>query len=54
VTAGLPPGDTGPGIIETTLVLGLAVLLAVVIVAVFGSPLAHMMGSLVDLAHGNH
>jgi hypothetical protein len=54
VTAGPPPGDTGPGIIETTIVLGLAVLLAVVVVAVFGSPLAHLMGSLVDLAHGGH
>jgi hypothetical protein len=54
VTAGPPPGDTGPGIIETTLVLGLAALLAVLIVVVFGGPLAHLMGSLVDLAHGGH
>jgi hypothetical protein len=54
VTAGPPPGDTGPGIIETSLVLGLAVLLAAAIVAVFGSALAHLMNSLVDLANGGH
>ena len=54
MTAGPPAGDTGPGIIETTIVLGLAVLVAVVMVAFFSGPLAHMMGSLVDLAHGGH
>ena len=48
------PGDTGPGILETSLVLGLAVVLAVVIVAFFGGPLGHLMASLVDLAHGGH
>lgn len=52
--AGPPPGDTGPGIIETTLVLGLAVLLAVIGVALFSGPLAHLMGILVDIAHGGH
>lgn len=54
MTAGPPPGDAGPGIIETTLILGLAVLLAVLIVAIFGGALAHLMGSLVDIAHGGH
>ena len=52
MTAGPPPGDTGPGIIETTLVLGLAVLLAALGVALFSGPLAHIMGTLVDIAHG--
>ncbi len=54
MTAGPPPGDTGPGIIETTLVLLMAVLLAALGVVFFSGPLAHLMGSLVDLAHGGH
>jgi hypothetical protein len=54
VSAGLPPGDTGPGVIETTIVLGMAVILATVIVAVVGGPLGHLMSSLVDLANGGH
>ncbi len=52
MTEGPPPSDAGPGILETTLVLGLAVLLATVVVAFFGGPMAHLMGSLVDIAHG--
>jgi hypothetical protein len=45
-------GDTGPGILETSLVLGLAVLLAAVIVVFFGGALASAIGVLVDAAHG--
>jgi len=45
-------GDAGPGILETTIVLGLAILLAVVIVAFFGGVLADAIGVLVDAAHG--
>jgi hypothetical protein len=45
-------GDTGPGILETSLVLGLAVLLALVIIVFFGGVLADAIGILVDAAHG--
>jgi hypothetical protein len=45
-------GDTGPGILETSIVLGLALLLAAVIVVVFGGTLADAIGELVDAAHG--
>lgn len=45
-------GDTGPGILETSIVLGASLVLAVVIVVFFGGPLAALMGALVDLAHG--
>lgn len=45
-------GDTGPGILETSIVLGLAVLLAFTIVVFFGGALADIIGSLVDAAHG--
>ncbi len=45
-------GDAGPGILETSLVLGLAVLLALVIVVFFGGALAEAIGFLVDAAHG--
>jgi hypothetical protein len=44
--------DPGPGILETTLVLGLAGLLALIVVAFFGGPLAQVIGVLVDAAHG--
>lgn len=47
-----PAGDAGPGILETSLVLGLAVLLALVIVVFFGGALADAIGVLVDVAHG--
>ena len=45
-------GDTGPGILETSIVLGLAVLLAVVIIVFFGGALADAIGTVVDAAHG--
>ena len=45
-------GETGPGILETSLILGLAVLLAVVIVVFFGGSLGDAIGVLVDVAHG--
>ena len=45
-------GDTGPGILETSVVLGLAVLLAAIIVVFFGGTLADAIGVLVDAAHG--
>ncbi len=44
-------GETGPGILETTIVLGLAVLLAAVIVVFFGGALADAIGLAVDAAH---
>jgi hypothetical protein len=44
--------EADPGILETSLVLGLAVALALVIVAFFGGPLAQLVGILVDAAHG--
>jgi hypothetical protein len=45
-------GETGPGILETSIVLGLALLLAVAIVVFFGGALADIIGALVDAAHG--
>jgi hypothetical protein len=45
-------GDAGPGIVETSLVMGLAIVLAAVILVFFGGPLAQVMGVLVDAAHG--
>ena len=45
-------GETGPGILETTIVLGLALLLATVIVVFFGGALADAIGLAVDAAHG--
>jgi hypothetical protein len=44
--------ETGPGILETSLVLGVAVLLAIVIVTFFGGALADVVGLLMDAAHG--
>jgi hypothetical protein len=44
--------DPGPGILETSLVLGLSALLALVVVGFFGGPLADAIGLLVDAAHG--
>ena len=49
---GTGAGEPGPGILETSLVLGLAVLLAVAILVFFGGPLADLVGFLVDAAHG--
>ena len=47
-------GDGGPGILETSLVLGLAALLAAAVVAFFGGTLADAVGALVNVAHGGH
>ncbi len=47
-----PLGDAGPGILETTLVFGLAALLTLVIVGFLGGPLADVIGVFVDAAHG--
>ena len=44
--------DTGPGILETTIVIGLAILLALAIIVFFGGALAETIGVLVDAAHG--
>jgi len=45
-------GETGPGILEISVVLGLSILLAGVIVVFFGGTLADVIGFLVDAAHG--
>jgi hypothetical protein len=45
------PERADPGIIETSLVLGLAALLAVVILVLFGGPIADLVGMVVDAAH---
>jgi len=52
VTSSRTPGETGPGILETSIVIGAALLLATVIVAFFGGELAQLVGMLVDIAHG--
>jgi hypothetical protein len=52
VTPDRQGGDTGPGILETSIVLGLAVALAAAIVVFFGGQLAQLVGVLVDAAHG--
>jgi hypothetical protein len=44
--------DSGPGILETSIILGSAILLAAVILVFFGGQLAQVMGVLVDVAHG--
>jgi hypothetical protein len=45
-------GRDDPGILETTLVIGLAILLAAVILLFFGGFVADAIGVLVDAAHG--
>ncbi len=52
MTGHLDPAEGGPGILETSLVIGLAILLALVIVVFFGGVLADAIGVLVDAAHG--
>jgi hypothetical protein len=52
VTGPNPAGDTGPGILETFLVLALSLLLALTIIAFLGGALADTIGLLVDAAHG--
>jgi hypothetical protein len=54
VTDGHGTGESGPGILETSLVLGLAVLLAAAILVFLGGPFADLIGILVDAAHGGH
>jgi hypothetical protein len=44
--------ETGPGILETSIVVGLAIVLAIVIIVFFGGVLADAIGVLVDAAHG--
>ena len=45
--------EGGPGILETSIVLGGSILLALVIIFFFGGFLADMIGMLVDAAHGS-
>jgi hypothetical protein len=52
VTGSRTTGDIGPGILETAIVLGTALLLAGVVVLFFSAQLAQAVGLLVDLAHG--
>ena len=44
--------DTGPGILETTIVLVGAIILGLGIIVFFGGALAETIGLLVDAAHG--
>jgi hypothetical protein len=44
--------DGGPGILETTIVLGGSILLALLIIGFFGGALADAIGVIVDAAHG--
>jgi len=44
--------EAGPGILETAIVLGGAILLAAVIVVFFGGALADAIVALMDAAHG--
>jgi hypothetical protein len=44
--------EPGPGILETSIVLGGAILLAATIVFFFGGALADAIAVLVDAAHG--
>ena len=44
--------ENGPGILETSIVLGGAILLALAIIFFFGGQLAEIIGVLVDAAHG--
>ncbi len=52
MTGGRTPGDTGPGALETAIVLGASLAFAVVVVVFLGGPLAQVVGLLVDVAHG--
>ena len=52
MTDGPDGAETGPGILETSLVLGLSILLAAAIVLFFGGTRADAIGVLVDAAHG--
>ena len=52
MTRGRRAGEAGPGILETSLILGLSALLALAIVNLAGGTLADTIGFLVDAAHG--
>ena len=52
MTGSRAAGDTGPGLLETSIVLGASLLCAFVIVLFFSGQLAAFIGALVDLAHG--
>jgi hypothetical protein len=52
VTGPREPAEAGPGILETAIVLGGAILFAVAIVAFLGGPLADVISVLMDAAHG--
>jgi hypothetical protein len=52
MTDGTARGDAGPGVLETSIVFGLAALLTIVIVGFLGGPLADVIGVFVDAAHG--
>jgi hypothetical protein len=52
VTSSDEGGEAGPGILETGIVIGGALLLAGAIVLFFGGALADAVGALMDLAHG--
>ncbi len=54
MTGGRTPGDTGPGILETAIVIGASLIVAGIVVVFFGSQLAQLMGILVNLAHGGN
>lgn len=50
--SGRSGAEGGPGILETTIVLGGSILLALLIIGFFGGALADAIGLLVDAAHG--
>ncbi len=52
MTGGTRPGTTGPGILETSLVIGGSLLLAGAMVVFFGGQLGQLLDVLVNLAHG--
>ena len=45
--------EGGPGILETSIVIAGSILLALVIIFLFGGFLAETIGMLVDAAHGS-
>ena len=51
--SGHPGAERGPGILETSIVLGGSILLALMIIWFFGGFLAETIGMLVDAAHGS-
>jgi hypothetical protein len=52
VSASGDGAEVGPGILETVIVLGGAVVFALAIVVFFGGALADAIGALMDAAHG--